>query len=517
MPVETRIQSLPNLVSIFEGAVRRSIALDKPILVSLITSWEPVDLLKLFHRATELSLTRVYWSTPSSTLSMIGIGETHRLVGQGDERFQQIMDEWHRLLQDHITVSEIDVGTDPAGPILMGGFSFFPRETLDSTRARFEAGKDDWWTGYPDGLMICPQLLVTQTGQDTWLTQNVWVDAASKPQLLAQQMIDFLHGIIDDDMRDVGNALHAKGDSLSNYDAVNDDRGADHRGLKDDETIAGVTIQSQEATEARFKRLVQQATAELGNGDLQKIVIAESTDVSSGRPFRPAQVLSMLADEYPECTRFAVGIGPRSFVGATPERLVALSGNHVKVTCLAGSAPRAQDPVEDRALGMALLNDPKNLIEHNWVIHMVREALEPLCDRLDIAPQPTLLTLNNVQHLYTPVQGVIDENKPVNILTLVKALHPTPAVGGFPQTSSSRWIKQHEAFDRGWYAAPVGWVSPSGDGEFVVAIRSGLIEGDRARLFAGCGIVAGSEQHAEFLESQLKLAPMLRALGRSIG
>src|SRR5690606_12712703 len=123
MPVETRIQSLPNLVSIFEGAVRRSIALDKPILVSLITSWEPVDLLKLFHRATELSLTRVYWSTPSSTLSMIGIGETHRLVGQGDERFQQIMDEWHRLLQDHITVSEIDVGTDPAGPILMGGFS----------------------------------------------------------------------------------------------------------------------------------------------------------------------------------------------------------------------------------------------------------------------------------------------------------------------------------------------------------------------------------------------------------
>ncbi|HEY5640241.1 MAG TPA: isochorismate synthase, partial [Dehalococcoidia bacterium] len=226
-----------------------------------------------------------------------------------------------------------------------------------------------------------------------------------------------------------------------------------------------------------------------------------------------------LVEGYPHCTVFAFARGDSCFLGATPERLVrvdrpALDGRDapsmVRADCLAGSARRGATEEEDWRLGESLRADPKELHEHAVVVQALRDGLEPLCSRLDIPEAPGLLRLPNVQHLHTPIEGVLSTER--GVLELVERLHPTPAAGGLPRDAALPLIRQLESFDRGWYAGPVGWVDGRGDGEFAVAIRSALIRRQEAFLYAGCGIVAGSDPEREYSESCLKLRPMLWAL-----
>ena len=181
--------------------------------------------------------------------------------------------------------------------------------------------------------------------------------------------------------------------------------------------------------------------------------------------------------------------------------------------CPAGSARRGATEEEDRRLGEVLRADPKELHEHAVVVQALREGLEPLCSRLDIPEAPDLLCLPNVQHLHTPIEGLLNADR--GVLELVERLHPTPAAGGLPRDAALPLIRQWEPFDRGWYAGPVGWVDGRGDGDFAVAIRSALIRRQEAFLYAGCGIVAGSDPEREYAESCLKLRPMLWALNGS--
>jgi isochorismate synthase len=206
-----------------------------------------------------------------------------------------------------------------------------------------------------------------------------------------------------------------------------------------------------------------------------------------------------------------VGLAGACFLGATPERLVRLEGRFLKADCLAGSAPRGATEEEDRRLGEALLADAKERHEHALVVQAVREALAPVCSSFCAPETPGLLRMPNVQHLHTPVRGTLRGQ--TSILELVERLHPTPAAGGLPREAALPLIRRYEPFGRGWYAAPVGWLDALGDGEFAVAIRSALIRGQEALLYAGCGIVAASDPDREYAESCLKLRPMLWALG----
>jgi isochorismate synthase len=277
-----------------------------------------------------------------------------------------------------------------------------------------------------------------------------------------------------------------------------------------EEASERLEIQQDERHVARWKEKVFSIVKEIESGAVDKLVLARSMNVHSPQQFDPGVVLQKLRVGYSHCTLFAFASKQRCFVGATPERLLRLKGRTARTDCLAGSTRRGATADEDQALGEALLADRKERREHALVMLALRNVLEPLCARLSTPETPSLLRLPNVQHLHTPIKGELREAS--DIFTLVAALHPTPATGGLPQETACPFLRTYEDFDRGWYAGPVGWVDGQGGGEFAVAIRSALLHGREARLYAGCGIVEGSDPEREYAESCLKLRPMLWAL-----
>ncbi len=260
-----------------------------------------------------------------------------------------------------------------------------------------------------------------------------------------------------------------------------------------------------------WKSAVAHIAHEVRKGAVEKVVLARAVGISARQPIPVTPTLDRLRREYPHCTVFAVGAGGRTFLGATPERLVSLKVTEVRVSSIAGSRPRSADPSEDRWLGEDLLRSSKDRDEHAVVTRALAASLREECSHVRVPPAPVLLQMSNVQHLYTPLTGFAAEGQ--TVLHFVERLHPTPAVGGAPRAEALRLIRAHERLDRGWYAGPVGWMDVHGQGEFVVAIRSALLDGSEATMFAGCGIVGGSDPDAEYAESQLKLEPVQRAIG----
>jgi len=222
-----------------------------------------------------------------------------------------------------------------------------------------------------------------------------------------------------------------------------------------------------------------------------------------------ATVLGRLRALYPACRVFSVD----GFVGASPEMLVARHGTEVVAHPLAGTVARSGDPEADARFAAQLLGSHKEREEHALVVDTVAEVLRRHCRALDVAAEPTVVPFRNVSHLGTRLHGRLREPA-ASALDLAAALHPTPAVAGTPTEEALAYIAEVEKLDRGHYAGPVGWVDAHGDGEFAVGIRSAEIEGNRARLFAGVGIVAESDPEAELLETQLKLQALLAALVR---
>jgi isochorismate synthase len=198
-------------------------------------------------------------------------------------------------------------------------------------------------------------------------------------------------------------------------------------------------------------------------------------------------------------------------MGASPERLAALRGRDLDTMAMAGSARRATDRATDDELAARLLASDKEREEHAVVVTMLRDALSPLVEAMRMPSQPTVERFRHVQHLVTPITGRLRED--ADILALVERLHPTPAVAGTPRDLALELIADEEPGDRGWYAGPLGWIDRHGDGEFIVALRSGLVEGDTATLFAGCGIMADSDPEREWDESSSKLMALGSALG----
>jgi isochorismate synthase len=234
-------------------------------------------------------------------------------------------------------------------------------------------------------------------------------------------------------------------------------------------------------------------------------------DVRSPEPFDPPAALRRLAASAPESTTYAFARGGSTFIGATPERLVRTEGRAFETVAVAGTAPRSPDPAEDSRLGEGLLASEKEREEHAIVVAMLRTSLGPIVEELRVAPTPGLLRLRHVQHLVTPVAGTLRSE--AGLLPLGGRLHPTPAVGGEPRALALELIAEHEGFDRGWYAGPIGWVGADGDGELMVALRCALVESRDAALFAGCGIVADSDPAREWEESRIKLRAVANALG----
>jgi menaquinone-specific isochorismate synthase len=261
----------------------------------------------------------------------------------------------------------------------------------------------------------------------------------------------------------------------------------------------------------RYKTSVYRALQAIESNQINKVVIANKIDVTSPQQFQQIESLNNLRKNHPDCYIFSTGNGKgQTFIGASPERLIKIKNKSLETDALAGSAPRGKTTAEDAYFANGLLSSEKEQREHQVVSNFIVERLSSLGLTPQRLPLACLLQLSNIQHLWTPIRAKIYNN--VKPLEIVEILHPTPAVAGDPRDIAMNKIRRYETFNRCLYAAPLGWIDYRGNSEFIVGIRSALIDGDRARIYAGAGIVAGSDPDKELAEIQLKLQALLKAL-----
>lgn len=259
-------------------------------------------------------------------------------------------------------------------------------------------------------------------------------------------------------------------------------------------------------TAPEWEHVVARAARRIREGELEKVVLARDLVATAEHPIDVRLLLTRLARRYPECYTFSVA----GLVGATPELLIRRTGQEIESLVLAGTTARGTGPADDIARGAALFASQKDRHEHECAIASVRQTLAPLCASLNTPDEPELLVLPNVQHLASHVSGRLADG--ASVLDVVAAMHPTAAVGGTPTDTAIKVIRELEGMNRAGYAGPVGWIDAHGDGEWGIALRSGLIEGRRARLFAGGGIMGDSDPAAELAEAQAKFRVMQYAL-----
>lgn len=455
------------LSALLEAAVRRARLRRRPILASVVLPVQDCDPLAAFAAVTG---ERRFWSCPSEGYELAGLGAAWKTGAHGGARFAEARRRWRELLADAL----VDGGTlAPAtGPLLLAGFAFDPR------RARTPL-----WDGFPDAELALPRLLLSRVEHEFWLTINVVVEPAGTAPPVAE-LLDEARALIE------------------------------RAGEEVEPAPAGPPLEAEDLLPAaQWGEIVRSAVRQLGDTGMEKVVLARACETRAERVFDPAAALARLRTDYPGCFVYGFDTGTACFLGASPERLVSLRRGTVWATCLAGSIARGATPEEDRHLGETLLESGKDRAEHAVVVRALRDSLANVTESLTVPPEPTLMKVRNVQHLFTPVVGTVVPG--TTVLDLVERLHPTPAVGGYPREAALALIREEEQLDRGWYAGPIGWLDADGDGEFAVALRCGLLRGRQATLFAGCGIVADSDPEREYVESRLKLRPVLSALGGS--
>lgn len=258
-----------------------------------------------------------------------------------------------------------------------------------------------------------------------------------------------------------------------------------------------------------WKERVAEAIKRVGSSKVDKVVLARDLVATSTQDIQTAPILKKLAAEYPSTWTFAVD----GLVGATPELLLRLSRGMVTSRVLAGTIPKTGNDEKDLALAASLARSSKDLEEHEYAVRSVADALEPFCSSTNVPESPFVLHLANVMHLATDVTGALIESKQrLDAFSLLQSLHPSAAVCGTPRNIAFDIITEIEGMNRGRYAGPVGWIDASGDGELGIALRSGQITDREIRIFAGCGIVAGSSPEKELEESNAKMIAMRSAL-----
>jgi isochorismate synthase len=258
---------------------------------------------------------------------------------------------------------------------------------------------------------------------------------------------------------------------------------------------------------------VERAAHEVAQGALAKVVLAREVAMTppQGTQFATVQTLRRLREEHPGSITFAMHVpGRGTFLGATPETLVEVTGTEVSTHALAGTIRRGSDDEEDNRLARQLFESTKDRQEHRVVVDAIVQTLRPMCTDLNVSEVPRPIRLLQMQHLATPIVGRL--TRPINVLSLARELHPTPAVGGWPRAQAAQYLDDYEPTRRGWYAAPIGWLDSNFDGVFGVAIRSALVTPQHTRAWVGAGIVSASDPEREWHETDLKLRTIVSGL-----
>ncbi|WP_301107616.1 isochorismate synthase MenF [Sporosarcina sp.] len=409
---------------------------------------------------------RFLWQNADNTVKLVGIGQAAVLTAE-TERFQSISSQWKALCEGLIK-EEKDMD-----PVLFGGFSFDP-----------ETRQDEEWQAFPAAYFTVPLFQLKMENGKTYVSINYVteeMEAAAEFEALRQERDRLTH------------IAEVEEFTIQSKPAL--------------------VSQTEIATE-RYMQAVEKVTSQINQQIAEKVVIAREIKLTFEEEFQKTAALNAITNEQQASYHFGLQIGEDMFFGATPERLVEIKNGQAYSACVAGSIHRGKSAKADQQLGEQLLRDKKNREEHQYVVDMITEVFTEFCTSLQVNKTPKLLKVRDIQHLFTPVEGKLAED--MDIFRLVEALHPTPALGGVPRKTALEIIREEERMDRGFYAGPIGWTDAAGNGEFAVAIRSGLLTGNEAYLYAGGGIVADSKPDEEYAETWVKFRPVLRALGGSL-
>lgn len=466
LPINPAENASPDALRAFLSQCRDAARRDRhDKLVSISLAVDALDPLAVLESIFEPDQPHFYTERPALETAIAGAEAVVSHVAHGTDRFVSIQRFVDDTLANTIAVGAVDAPF--GGPHFFTSFAF-----LDEV----EPGEP-----FPAAQAFVPRWQVARAGAVTTAVANLLVTPDADLAALTERVW----------------RAHAKFSGF-NYRATADEPAPFEPSFIRNEV-------------GDYRAAVAGAIARIGEGEFQKIVLARAIDLTADQPLHPLRLLNGLRQRFPDCYAFsaASGRGP-SFIGASPERLVRVSRNAFETEALAGSMRRGVGASEDAALAAALQHSEKDLREQRHVLDSIVRRLAPLGLKLEFNEAPGIRRLANVQHLVTPVRATLPEG--VRLLDALARLHPTPAVGGTPREAAVKRIRELEGFPRGLYAGALGWLNARGGGEFFVGIRSALIEGASARVYAGAGIVAGSEPDREYAETELKFRAVRDAL-----
>ncbi|MDB6170150.1 MAG: isochorismate synthase [Verrucomicrobia bacterium] len=462
-----------------------------PRLVSISLVVEALDPLAVLESIFEPGERHFYAERPNLDTAISGaeVAVAHEAAGPG--RFASVQRFVDETLERAIAVGDVEAPF--GGPHFFAAFAF---ETPAESGAPF-----------PSAQVFVPRWQVARAGAGTTAVANLFIEPGSDLDAMALRVW----------------RAHGK---FSKFEYAAKEAGASGTGIlpvgsspktEDARRSAGDQSHGQEAratvnraATSDYRGAVRRALGLIAAGEFEKIVLARAIDLTTPAPLHPLRVLNGLRQRFPGCYAFSLANGRgQSFIGASPERLLRVSQGVLETEALAGSIRRGGGASDDAALGLALLHSEKDLREHRLVVETITGRLAQLGLKPEWPDHPALRRLANVQHLHTPVRAPLAEG--VKLLSVLAALHPTPAVGGSPAAPAIARIRELEGFPRGLYGGTIGWINARGGGEFFVGIRSGLVDGATARVYSGSGIVAGSDPEKEFAETEWKFRAMLDA------
>ncbi|MEX1256315.1 MAG: isochorismate synthase [Gemmatimonadota bacterium] len=410
---------------------------------------------------------RGFWGGPDGWVAWAGASACFEVSGGKGDRFDRIREGSRRVLGEMGWAAR-GAGSEPS-PRFFGGFAFADTDPTETA-----------WSDFPSAAFHLPRILLEGNDAEARL-----VSYEDEPGLARVAAI-LAAGV----RRGERPSLPNRGDFVPGSSAEDG---------------------SDAPPRNRWRTGIEGILAAIAEGRVQKAVLARFLDLSLARPANPLASLRFLREENRRAHVFYLEPRPgRVFLGAAPELLARLRGDSFEATAVAGSVPRESDGEADRARVRQLLESAKDRAEHALTAEEMVEVLGPFLEEMEVEAEPRVLSLSRIHHLETTIRGRAHEGE--DILSLVEALHPTPAVCGRPRGEALSLIRGAEPFERGWYAGPVGWFDAEGDGDFVPALRSAVGSGRAWRLFAGAGIVAGSDPDGEWEETALKFEPALRAL-----
>ena len=453
----------------FLGGVQAKVKADQVArLVSISIEAERLDPLAVLESIFEPGELHFYVERSSADIAIAGAEVVLSMVCAGPERFRHAGDFVRDVLARTVAVGAVNVTF--GGPLFFSTFGF--------------ADEAKPGAPFPAGRVFVPRWQVARTSDCSVAVANMLLAPDTDIRVEAERIW----------------RAHAKFGAFDYSEPTF--AGALEGAIASEQEVGG---------EGSYAANVAAAIAAIHAGRYRKIVLARAADLRATQRFHPLRALNGLRERYPDCYAFSVGNGEgASFIGASPERLALVAGGRLCTEALAGSAPRGRSAVEDAALARQLLHSAKDGREQDFVLASILQGLAQVGVTAPTVSKPRVRQLSNVQHLCTLVEAPLPPG--ADLFRIAGELHPTPAVGGTPRAAAVTHLQELEPFERGLYAGALGWVNHRGDGEFLVGIRSALMSGATARLYAGAGIVEGSEPAREQAETELKMRALREAL-----